>query len=82
MEEGWQVHREGKAPQSAHLAAVVRRRETLGGGGKGDSEGVIVWGVTEAVAHSAIWSIRSSTVPSPDQTDEPRSSDQPQSHTQ
>ena len=27
---GGHVHREGKAPQSAHLAAVVRRREALG----------------------------------------------------
>jgi hypothetical protein len=27
---GGHVHREGKAPQSAHLAAVVRRREARG----------------------------------------------------
>jgi hypothetical protein len=27
---GGHVHREGKVPQSAHLAAVVRRREALG----------------------------------------------------
>ena len=85
---GGHVHREGKVPQSAHLAAVVRRREALGegreaeagrvkgalklggegkigvrseGGGKGGSEGVAAWGATEAVAHSAIWSIRSSS---------------------
>jgi IS5 family transposase len=32
VEEGGQVHSEGKAPQSAHLAAVVRRREALGEG--------------------------------------------------
>jgi hypothetical protein len=30
VEVGGHVHREGKVPQSAHLAAVVRRREALG----------------------------------------------------